>query len=185
MSWRMHLAIVDPKKISEIRKLPKDHYLNENGYTCDEDGENSTTEFYQFVANDFGCKEDYCLGVLPIELDELGQPFYLNEDTQELFEYYHPRVIDENVFKNIIIEEMRKAAYELYSETEELGPEHCMALVHRRKELWASEYTTPYKLNANSQEIVGAFSIDYQIWDVVRMYKTIDWKNDAVILFGW
>lgn len=184
MSWRVHLAIVDPEKIAEVRNLPKTHYLNEEGYTCDDDGENSTTEFYEFVANDFGCKEDYCIGSIAFEIDKLGVPFYKNSETQELFEHYHPRVIDHNAFK-LIIDGMRREAYELYKEVEDAGYDQCKAIIHRRRQLWDAEYMTPYNLRESSKEIVNAYNIDYQIWDVVRMYKTINWEKDVVILFGW
>ena len=184
MSWRMHLAIVDPTKIANVRILPKEHYLNDEGYTCDDDGENSTTEFYEFVDKDFGCKEDYCLGDLDIDMDNMGEPFYKNPETQELFEHYHPRIINHNAFK-MIIHTMGRAAYDLYKEAEEGGQDQWRALIHRRKQVWAAEYVDPYNLRENSKEIVNAFNIDYQIWDVVRMYKTIDWEKDAVILFGW
>lgn len=184
MSWRMHLAVVDSQKITNVRNLPKEHYLNEAGFTCDDDGENSTTEFYEFVANDFGCKEDYCVGSLPIDIDHIGVPFYNDPETQELFEHYHPRVIDANAFK-LIIEEMRREAYNLYAEAEDGGPDQWRAIIHRRKQVWEAEYVTPYNLSDSSKEIVNAFSIDYQIWDVVRMYKTINWETDTVIFYGW
>lgn len=184
MSWRMHLAIVDPEKIAAVRNLPKEAYLNEDGYTCDEDGENITNEFYKFVENDFGCKEDYCVGSLPLDIKTIGLPFYVNPETQELFEHYSPRVLDINQL-NLIIDLMRREAYALYDEAEKGGPDAWRALIHRRKQVWDAEYITPYNLRPESKELVNAFSVDYQIWDIVRMYKTIDWEKDAVILFGW
>ena len=183
MSWRMHLAIVDSEKISAIRNLPKETYLNEDGYTCDEDGENITNEFYKFVEEDFCCKEDYCIGDLPIEMSKLGTPFYTQAETQELFEHYCPRVLDHNQFK-LIIDVMRREAYKMFEEAEQ-DIDLMRAMIHKRKQVWEAEYITPYNLDERSKELVRAFNIDYQIWDVVRMYKTIDWNKDTVILFGW
>lgn len=183
MSWRMHLAIVDSATIAQIRNDQKEKYLNAQGFTCDEDGENATNEFYLFV-KDFGCKEDYCIGSLPLNIRTIGMPFYTNPETQELFDHYSPRVLDINQF-NLIIELMRREAYALYDEAEKGGPDAWHALIHKRKQLWDAEYITPYNLRQNSKELVNAFSIDYQIWDLVRMYKTIDWEKDALILFGW
>lgn len=188
MSWRWHIAIVDTEKISKVRNSPKEHYLNEDGYTCDEDGENSTTEFYLFVDEQFGCKEDYCIGMLPngddYTIDSLGVPFYNKEDTQELFAHYIPRVLSKEDFQKIL-QVMQKEAYKLFSEIEANGIDDMKCFIHRRKELWASEYIEPYNIRDNSKEIVNAFSIDYQIFDVTRLYKTVDWEKDTVILFGW
>ena len=184
MSWRMHLAIVNPEKIATVRNFPKENYLNEEGYTCDDDGENITNEFYKFVEEDFGCKEDYCIGILPINLDDYGEPFYKNPETQDLFEYYHPRIISKFDFQQLI-DVMRREALKLFAEA--ANNDNIMkAMILRRKQIWEAPYGCyPYNLRDDSKEIVCAFNIDYQIFDVVRMYKTVDWNKDVVILFGW
>lgn len=42
----------------------------------------------------------------------------------------------------------------------------------------------PYDLS-DRPNIVSAWDYEYQIWDLVRIYKTFDWDNKVLVLTGW
>ena len=200
MSWRMHIAVVDCITTHPTRHLPAFFYTDPlpkkeinrdfgpNGewprYNEDEE-EVDRTAFNNFVTHDFGLKEDYCLGCLPIPKD-IGKPFYANEETQKLFEYYNPRVLDKEDFKKII-DLMRKEVADYYYEQlqHRNNPLVWQGMLEARMELWEAPYIEPYNLEDNQKEIVRAHNLEYRIFDLVRLYKTVDWMRDTVIFFGW
>ena len=42
----------------------------------------------------------------------------------------------------------------------------------------------PYDLS-DSKSIVSSWLFEYQIFDLVRVYKSIDWENDCILFYGW
>lgn len=197
MSWRMHIAIVDCVTTHPTRYLPpsfytsplqkkkKAHLFEGELYYEEEDCDEDRTSFYKFVDNDFGLKEDKCIGRFDIPAD-IGQPFYVNEETQKLFEYYNPRIISKTDFE-WIIEMYRKLVVEQYKEilSDRNKESRWRCHIEAKLDLWESPYIEPYNMDKNQSSIVRAYNLEYQIFDLVRMYKSIDWIKDTVIFFGW
>lgn len=43
----------------------------------------------------------------------------------------------------------------------------------------------PYNLSLQSENVVGSWKYEYAIFDLVRLYKSIDWENEQVLIMGW
>ena len=53
---------------------------------------------------------------------------------------------------------------------------------------WESTYIPdyrPYRLNTDMDRLCSHECYDFIIWDLVRVYKNFDWKNNSIILMGW
>lgn len=161
------------------------HYISDGNFNVDSDIDGDFTQFNQFVEEDMGVIEDYTLGRFDISKD-IGNPFFTHADTQEMFEHYNPRVIHKKDFESII-ELWRKLIVEQYKE---ILADPSKALrwqgnLEAKLECWESPYIEPYNLDENQKCIVRDYSLEYRIFDLIRLYKSIDWMRDTVIFFGW
>jgi hypothetical protein len=148
----------------------------------DDDGE--STAFYQFVSDKFDRKDEFCVVGLDIPADS-GEPFFKNQETQEIFEFYNPRVVCKEECL-LAIELMRQFVLNYYKNAMENGPDHWKAVVHEKIQTWEAPYKiTPYNLRENSKNLVSTMITEYEIFDMVRMYKSIDWEKDMVVFYGW
>lgn len=43
----------------------------------------------------------------------------------------------------------------------------------------------PIDLSENQERITGAWSYEYAIFELVRLYKIFDWENNELVLVGW
>lgn len=52
---------------------------------------------------------------------------------------------------------------------------------------WNGKYfgISPIDLDESRERITGDWSYEYAIFELVRVYKSFDWKNDNLILVGW
>ena len=54
-------------------------------------------------------------------------------------------------------------------------------------EEWRNEYfpeLTPYDLS-DRKCIVSSWKYEYQIFELVRVFKEFDWENDCIVFYGW
>lgn len=143
------------------------------------------TCFHKMVENDMGVIEDYTLGRFDISKD-IGAPFFVDAEAQDMFDYYNPRIILKKDLEGIV-ELWRKIIVEHYKEIlldpakELIWRGHIEAKIDQ----WESPYSEPYNLSEKSKEIVRAYDLEYRIFDLVRLYKAIDWQQDTVVFFGW
>jgi hypothetical protein len=183
MGYRTYLAVVNKEKAAAYRNHTPDMYLDKDGYLPDDD-DGESTAFYQFVSERFDRKDEFCVSGLDIP-DNSGEPFFVNQETQAIFEHYNPRVVGKEECL-LAIELMRQFVLNYYKNAMDAGPDHWQAVVHDKIQTWEAPYKiTPYNLNIKSKDIVGAMITEYEIFDMVRMYKSIDWEHDMVIFYGW
>ena len=161
-------------------------YIADSPFEVDKSFEVEFTDFNQFIEKDMGVIEDYCLGRFDDISKTIGNPFYTHEDTQKLFEYYNPRVIYKQDFEKIV-ELFRKLIVENYKEilmdpSKEL---RWRGHLESKLECWQSPYIEPYNMDDHRKEIVRDYSLEYRIFELVRLYKSIDWTRNTVVFFGW
>ena len=59
--------------------------------------------------------------------------------------------------------------------------------IKNQYEEWRNEFfpeLKPYDLS-DRKCIVSSWKYEYQIFELVRVYKEIDWENDCIIFYGW
>jgi hypothetical protein len=49
---------------------------------------------------------------------------------------------------------------------------------------WVSCYLKPYDLT-KGDEITTSWKYEYGIFELVRIYKTFDWKKNVMVYYGW
>ena len=146
---------------------------------------NNITRFQVMVEEEMGVIEDYVIGRLEVPQD-IGYSFFVDESAQQLFADYNPRIL-RKADMEAMIESWRKLVVKHYKEilmdpTKQLRWQgHIEAKIDR----WEFPGSEPYNVDDNSREIVKAYDIEYRIFELVRLYKSIDWMRDTVILYGW
>ena len=201
MGYRQHNAVLDKSKVDTARNLPKAHFmlpdLKREDYPDISDEEfssmefdrdeacNDKTAFYQLTDNEYGCTDDYCIGTLNIPND-IGEPFYLTPETQELFEHYNPRILGPAEFEQII-DVMRLFIRDYYKGLlkKHITPEVWQKMIEDKVDTWEAPYIKPYNLDSKRKNMVNSFDAEYQIWDMIRVYRSMDWDNQVAVFFGW
>lgn len=174
MSYRFHLSRYNKKLFEELRNLK----LSDAELATENEGEYFLPDM--LVGTDE--LDDLYIGKYDI-LTQLGVPMFHDTRTQEYFKHYRPYVLTEDdVLK--IIDAMRQQILGYYQSIVN-NPDLMKAEIVDKIDTWEAKYTTPYNLNVNQQTLVSSFDNDYQIWDLIRFYKNIDWQNDIVLLYGW
>lgn len=174
MSYRFHLSRYNKELFEELRNLKLS------------DAELATKDEGEYFLPDMlvGTEEldDLYVGKYDI-LTQIGVPMFHDARVQEYFKHYRPYVLTEDdVLK--IIDAMRKQILEYYQSIFN-NPDLMKAEIADKIDTWEAKYTTPYNLNVNQQTLVSSFDNDYQIWDLIRFYKNINWQDDVVLLYGW
>ena len=146
---------------------------------------NASTRFQLMVLEDMQAIEDYVVGCVDVPAD-VGYAFFCDEAAQRIFNDYNPRILRKQDMETII-ESWRKLIVQQYKEilldpTKELRWRgHLEAKLDR----WEFPGSEPYNLENDSKEIVKAYDLEYRIFELVRLYKALDWMRDTVILYGW
>ena len=66
------------------------------------------------------------------------------------------------------------------------GVDRWKSIVNEKIQTWEAPYKiTPYNLRENSKDIVNVMITEYEIFEMVRIYKSIDWEKDVVVFYGW
>ena len=124
-------------------------------------------------------------------------PLFSSEELTNRYDHYKPAVMsDEGVvasiewMKNLIV-----GIYEdLLREESNVCWKKSIDQFTRMKQhiasvldTWKPEFGdyTAYNLSKTTDEIVSSWLWEHQIWDLVRIYKTFDWNNYAMIFYGW
>ena len=138
-------------------------------------------------------------------------PLFENEDLQQEYEpIYSPRIVFREGYLEIIDSVRRKIAdyYHCYLKVLEDNRKDkipaLMSFLHLREKSWSlfsekqdastlsneekkkmDEVWLPYDLNPKEERIVNASSYEYQIFEMVRIYKTIDFDRFDLLLIQW
>ena len=158
--------------------------IYDNPFIEDSEDDVNFTNFESIVSG-LNVKEDYLLGRFD-ELRNFGKPFYLDPAAQEQFCHYEPRILRKEDFEEII-DTIRKMVVEQYSEVL-FDPNRALrwqGYIEAKLEAWQAPFIDPYNTDNKQKFIVNSYDLEYRIFDLVRLYKSIDWMRDTVILFGW
>lgn len=202
MGYRHHMYIVPRKKVEDIRNLTyaelKEYARVHGGLYGDDEGSwvylNDIVDGQEFF--DFGKYYDNA-----DEIEKLGTPLFLIEDTQEYFEEYSPYVVEKDAVI-CAIEYYRKKIVNWYSELlmtqEEFDATHeewerrvkqeeriRKHLESQRRE-WKNRFgIIAVDLNMENNRITNSRLCEYEIFELVHQFKTMDWENNTLVFYGW
>jgi hypothetical protein len=204
MGYRHYFYLVDKKDVErvkdktyeELMQIAKDYGAeveeDENWFYFNDKKFMNKTEIYEFGKLYWDDTAD--------RIYSKGTPLFTNADTQECFCDYYPYVMGKDAMLEAI--DIYKAKIVKYykdllvdGETRDFGyfydikPEDIKdmgAIVeHIRDMLWWWERMGVLDTDLESECISNSWMFEHQIFELVRLYKTIDWDNNCLLFYGW
>lgn len=179
MGYRNYITIVDREELKKLNDIPECDI-------CDNFGD-SGASLYMHVTH-----------ALPKELYELGRCVDLSFLEKHRVRGAIPRWLyaslnDDSDFFEIskdgllaIIDDFRQKVVAYYENV--IKEEECLTEIVDKVYLWGKCVdqfkVTPYDLT-DKESIVSSWLYEYGIFELVRLYKTIDYDKYAIIITGW
>lgn len=130
------------------------------------------------------------------EMYKHGDALFSNTDLRKVYVDNNPIVLDEsgllcaiewnrNKVADIYEDLMREESVDIWNKQNQL--DRMKAHIHDKVYEWRNEFfpmLKPYDLS-DRDCIVSSWLYEYQIFELVRVYKSIDWQNDCIIFYGW
>ena len=197
MSYRYRLASVSkdiPEKVRNFSRRDLISFIKENsfsGYEVEED--------YLAKYEILGQKEFYDLGSdfdYAKEIENIAKPLFSDENLQKETKIL---VCDENVFL-LIIEKIRQKNVKYFQKLLTADEDTIRAHIKNKAEEWQtyseifevevkndslSNCLIPYNLNKDKDTLVNSWLWEYQIFELVRIYKSFDFSKNALLFYGW
>lgn len=128
---------------------------------------------------------------------DYGTPLFPNHEIDKKYEHYKPIILSEeglafsiefikNQVANIYADLLREESSDKWKKN--ISQLDRMKLhIKSVYEAWRPEFGdyTAYNLNKSTDELALSWLWEHQIWDLIRIYKTFDWNNYALIFYGW
>lgn len=177
-AWRPSDNVVQSKLADDERMVQPG---SNNCYQAEVE-ETRLTDFNHIVKR-IGKRDEFQIGYLNVP-DDMGSPFYNDPNVQKMFSRYNPRVIKRADYTKLI-EMMRQMIVDYYNDLLINHSDHqsWRGALETKRDLWESPHDFPYDLDISTKNITNVYVAEMQIWDLVRMYKTIDWMRETVILY--
>lgn len=213
MGYRHYFVLINkeiPEKIKDMKKkdffdyvktLDKAGYEPANEY-CPED-----VDIHEFIRYMKG-KEIFEFGKYyenAEALCALGHPMFSDTKIQEdmysdyglyivgkdavlnAIEYYRTKVV--SYYQGLLItqEEAKKkfaeGDYSCYESLKDTREERLVCEAKKKISEWST--FKPYDLNENNENIVSSWLYEYEVFELVRLLKTIDWEKNCLIFYGY
>lgn len=187
MGYRNYLYKIPKKNVKELRSLTKqqmiDKYAEDEGYTS----------FHKILCeNNAKCIFEY--GKLywddTIErLHKTGERLFKDEDVNELFEEEDIYLLGEKAIEetiNIYKEKIIKM-YDLLFENNDMSEKEIIEKYEehlRDYKLWWNRLNA-INLDKDKECICDSWLYEHQIFELVRLYKTIDFEKYNLLFLGW
>lgn len=195
--YRYRLARV-PKDmpIRDMGPVQLYQYLYENCPEAIDGDEDNTIMIFRIIQDDI-----FDFGSCPL-VDEIianSNRFFTNTFTEDKFEENHIRVCDKRTLRTAI-EGIRKLILESYDRLCSLPDNALRGEIQMRKGAWfkLSEIISepvapsvddtaslPYNMDEDNDRIVDSYLWEYQIFELVKIYKTFDFNKYDLVFLGW
>lgn len=130
------------------------------------------------------------------EMYKHGDALFYSLELREAYDDYSPIVLDESGLL-CAIEWNRNRVADIYEDllreksTDKWNTQsqfdRMKVHIKYQYEEWRNEFfpeLKPYDLS-DRKCIVSSWKYEYQIFELVRVYKEIDWENDCIVFYGW
>lgn len=170
-----------------LAKIPKTAQNKVAGLTF-EQLESKYNEHF-FITNLRGYKELMYLGDVKIsgtdffsfDINQYGYEFHIltQDDLKNIIEQYYKHVQNEFTKLNELLNPLCK------NENVDYGP--IISHLYSKFQIWGDTGMNwrPYNLNENRENIVDSNRYEYDVFELVRILKTFDFKKNYLILSGW
>lgn len=130
-----------------------------------------------------------------------GKPLFENEEIQKQFDDYCPYIVTRealkiaieiykekiiNYYKNLFVENDKLCdpffhipIEEIKQSIQEKCVEHCREMM--------SEWTRGFAINEkqDSEKLTNSWKYEYEIFELLRLYKTFDFEKYDLLFYGW
>ena len=204
MGYRHYFYLVDKKDVELVKDKTYDELVQiAKSYGTDTDEEDG---YFYFNDSKFMNKtEIYEFGKLYWDdtadrIYSKGTPLFVNADVQECFADYCPYVMGQdamleaiNIYKAKIVKyykglvvdgDTKDFGYFYNIEPEDIKDMGAIAN-HIRDMLWWWDRMGVLDTDLESENISNSWMYEHQIFELTRLYKTIDWENKCLLFYGW
>lgn len=211
MGYRQYFYEVDKTIIDGFRKCQTEEELYDfcikNGIKCDKNEYNGEISFYcplyhlgkQLFEFDKYYENDS-------EIYRHGDSLFTSNELNERYEDYGAIICDENailcaiewqkqhiismyehLIDNTFEEPIARYAYPSEIDDKELHYQRLLRHCKDHLTWWKMPYTdiTAYDIDKEHDNLVQSWLYEHTIFDLVRIYKTFDWKNKCLLFCGW
>lgn len=200
MGYRHYFYLVDKKDVEKVSDKTYDELVDiavEYGMEIEEN------RYFHFNDEKFmNKKEIFEFGKLYWDdtadrIYSKGTPLFEKEETRNALIDYRPYVMGQdamleaiNIYKEKIIKYyqglLNNREYEYFYDIipEDLADLKKIAQ-HIEDELWWWERMGAIDVDLEHEEISNSWLYEHQIFELVRLYKSIDWENKCLLFYGW
>lgn len=181
MGYRLYIGSLTQEEASELKKKKLNELLIDNP---DYDVDDSLSEkIFPCVADLVNC--EYELGKWFSVCDKYCIPFFEDKDVYNLLGEKDMRIISwEGILS--IIEDMRKEVVEGLDRLATCDNKVVADYVYWKRCYWDNNYNVkPYNLRLDKEDLVETCQFEYQVFELVRVYKKLRNNNLVPILYGW
>lgn len=202
MGYRHYFYLVDKSKCEAIRNMTMSELCN---YAKSE-GVEGGDGWFSFNDNKFlGKKRIFEFGKLYWDdtadrIYSKGEPLFTDKEVQEDVSDYDPYVVGKpgvleaiEIYKRKIIESYKDllvdGGVQLLPGGFFIGREDIKSIdkvrefIHEKLKWW--ELFGAIDLDETHESISDSYQYEHQIFELVRLYKSIDWETKTVLFYGW
>jgi len=186
MGYRNYLGVIPKKEYNKIKKMTKEELFSYKN----EDIEDGYVGPYKIVDQIYEYGK-YC----EFETDNYFSKFFKNKELSNYMLADHDFYIVQKEFLEMTInnynERIKKYYTKMLDGVEDMLENKAMTF-EKQVELYdhirsmSSEWLqlTPYKLDGRPS-ITTSWKYEYEIFELVRIYKTFDWKKNIMVYYGY
>lgn len=211
MGYRNYLGSLPKKEYNKIKNLTINELFEHNGKKWSDNSDDmDSLRVYDIAYN-----RHYELGKYVDEFPKgLFKPVFKNKETQKYFTNEQDFYVVQPEFVLHLIEHYTKLVKDYYKKllndfydgnkskaefmisknypiTEQEMTSIYVLINHVRE--MANEWgvagffedTLPYNTNLDNSNIVSSWSYEYEIFELVRLYKAFDWKRNIMVYYGY
>ncbi len=172
MSFRSYLSVIDNSKLKEIKDLS----LNDIYRFFNTD--NVVDFIFKFeIIFEFGSYSDYDEYIL-----KNSSSVFSNKEAKEKLAECYLRKISEKQFLNLI-EKIRQNIGEYFDKLSS-DERRIRKYIENKKTKWNESILVPYNLNKKTKNIIDDDSLEYNIFELINIYKKIDFTKQTLLFIG-
>lgn len=196
MGYRHYIRKISKEELAEIKSLNTVSELCEwakqHNYVFEPPFDESTPEnfpIYELGTElyGFGKGVDWAS-----KMQMANESLFNSKELKDFYEEYDPVIFSKDDFLQVIDDYKNKiiAYYESLLTVTGLDDrtveQKQKAHVESQLNEWKNKFgLLPINTDLTTDKICDSWLFEYAIFELVRIYKTIDWENDAIILLGW
>lgn len=194
MGYRHYFYSVPKKEIEEIKQCKTKEKLLEwaktKGYKTDDCEDDLYFPSYRIGKEiyEFGKHVDWAF-----KMQEKNESIYGNGELKEFYNDERPVICSQDdfltaikIYKENIINYYKGLLEEEDKYSKLTIEQRCRNHIENQLSEWENDFRLcPINTDLKVERINDSWLYEYAIFELVRVYKAFDWKNDTLVLLGW